>query len=240
MNSTSISVIIPAFKEQKNLGKLIPYLVDISSGYKVEIIVAFSDKDRDAYSCLPQSPGLRLLQCNQKGRAVQLNHGAAVARGDVLAFLHADVWPPKTFFDKITATIQDGMEAGMFSYRFDREDFFLKINSSFTGKDGIFTGGGDQCLFITKSAFDELGGYKESQVIMEDFELFQRIKQSGIAYRIVQEDLIVSSRKYDHNSYLRVNLSNLLLVILFKLNYPAGKLKSLHNRLIRVPHLEDH
>ena len=235
----TISVVIPAFNEQENLARLIPHLLELGRGFKVELIVAFADDDKNPYAALSESPGLRLVPCKVKNRAIQLNTGAGVATGGILVFLHADVWPPRNFFGEIIRAIAQGYDAGMFSYRFDKENFFLRINASFTGRDGLFTGGGDQCLFIKRAVFQELGGYDETQVIMEDFEIFKRIKKKGLAYTIVPEDLIVSSRKYEHNSYLRVNLSNLLLVLLFRINYPAVKLKSLHNRLIRIPYNRD-
>jgi GT2 family glycosyltransferase len=167
-----------------------------------------------------------------------MNHGAARAKGDVLVFLHADVWPPKAFFTDIARVMEQGFEAGFFSYRFDNEGFLLKINGSFTARKGLFTGGGDQCLFIKKSVFNEIGRFNENQVLMEDFEFFKRMKRKNVPYTIIKNDLIVSSRKYAHNSYLRVNLSNLLLLLLFHLGYPASKLKSLHSKLLRTPYNE--
>ena len=127
------------------------------------------------------------------------------------------------------------LRPGFFSYRFDRPGLLLKINASFTGEDGIFTGGGDQCLFIKKDVFERLGGFDDTQQLMEDFEFFGRMKKENVSYKIVKNDLIVSARKYTNNSYVRVNLSNLLLFMLFKLGYPSEKLKALHNRLIRMP-----
>lgn len=230
-----ISVIIPAHNEGENLKKLLPYLLKIGQGHPIEVIVARSRECRDNPQEGNMDPGIICFQCKEKGRAVQMNRGALKATGHTLVFLHADVLPPKSFFKDIRETLEGGFDAGFFSYRFDMKSLFLKMNSSFTGRDGIFTGGGDQCLFIRKTIFDTLGGYDESQVIMEDFEFFKRLKKENIPYKIVQNDLIVSARKYRRNSYLRVNLSNLLLVFLFKLGYPAVKLKTLHNRLIRMP-----
>ena len=100
----------------------------------------------------------------------------------------------------------------------------------------MFTGGGDQCLFIKKQVFEAVGEYNENQVLMEDFEFFKRMKKNKVPYTIIKNDLVVSARKYECNSYLRVNLSNLLLVLLFKLGYPGDKLKILHNKLIRTPY----
>lgn len=234
-----LSVVIPAYNEYNNISRLIPHLIAISKGFKVEIIVSYSDEDPCFYKELENYHNLSFLHCEKKSRATQLNRGAAVAKGDVLIFLHADVWPPNCFFSEIVSTVSDGYHAGLFSYRFDRDDFLLRINSSFTKKRGVFTGGGDQCLFIREEVFHQLGGFKEDQVIMEDFEFFGRLKRSGARYKIVQENLVVSARKYESNSYLRVNLSNLLLVFLFKMNYPSRKLRSLHNKLLHIPHMKD-
>jgi GT2 family glycosyltransferase len=165
-----------------------------------------------------------------------MNEASQIALGNTFVFLHADVVPPKDFIDDIHKSLNNGYEAGFFSYKFDKDTWYLRVNASFTAKDGLFTGGGDQCLFIRKDAFDKLGKFNEEQVLMEDFEFFRRMKKENVPYTIVKNDLIVSARKYESNSYLRVNLSNFLLVVLFKFGYPGNKLKSLHNKLIRTPY----
>ena len=230
-----ITIIIPVHNEKENLKRLFDYLGDIPLE-GVEIIVALSDMTNDGSQELLTILPVQYLFCSGCGRSLQMNQAVQRAKGNALVFLHADVIPPKTFLSDIQRTLDEGYDAGFFSYRFDKENFLLRINASFTAKDGIFTGGGDQCLFIKKSVFDNLGGFDESQVVMEDFEFFERMKKNKIRYKIIKNDLIVSARKYQHNSYVRVNLSNLLLVALFKLGYPPHKLKVLHNRLIRTPY----
>ncbi|MFK5973007.1 MAG: glycosyltransferase, partial [Flavobacteriaceae bacterium] len=202
---------------------------------ETEIIVALSRSNKGCEK-LNTMTQIHFLKCSGTGRALQMNEAVSVSTGDILVFLHADVIPPKSFLTDIKEAIQDTYDAGFFSYRFDKENFFLKINASFTAKDGIFTGGGDQCLFIKKATFHELGSFDEEQVVMEDFEFFKRMKKNKIRYKIIKNDLIVSARKYQYNSYIRVNFSNLLLVFLFKLGYPSAKLKTLHDRLIKTPY----
>lgn len=228
-----ISIIIPAHNEKENLGRLLPRLEGMISPVPVEIVVALSCRNTDGSENLPCYPRVRILECRKKGRASQMNEAAKKSVGEILVFLHADVIPPRTFFQDIFATLNENYDAGFFSYRFDEESFFLKINSSFTARDGIFTGGGDQCLFIKRKRFLVLGGFDEQQVLMEDFEFFDRMKKHGVPYTIINNDLIVSARKYRNNSYLRVNLSNFLLLVLYRFGYPAPKLKLLHNRLLR-------
>ncbi|GMN09269.1 TIGR04283 family arsenosugar biosynthesis glycosyltransferase [Croceitalea sp. MTPC9] len=231
-----ISVIIPAHNEKKNLENLLPRLSKLAYGHKVEVLVCLSKDTKDGSKTINGFDALSYIRCDKKGRAVQMNGGAAAAKGDILVFLHADVVPPKGFFEDILQTINNNNDAGFFSYKFDKENFFLKLNSSFTSKDGIFTGGGDQCLFIRKSVFEKMGGFNEKQVLMEDFEFFSRMKAEKVPYKIIKNDLVVSSRKYEENSYLRVNLTNFLLVILFKFGYAPEKLKIIHNRLLRLPY----
>ena len=231
-----ISIIIPAHNEKENLKTLLPLLNVLRKGHDVEILVALSCANDDGSQTLLRDFEARSISCDTKGRAAQMNTAARMAKPGILVFLHADVIPPDSFFKDIKHTINEGYDAGFFSYRFDKKSFFLQINASFTAKDGIFTGGGDQCLFIKKKVFNNLKGFDEQQVLMEDFEFFQRMKLHGLRYTIVKNDLIVSARKYKDNSYVRINLTNFLLVVLFKLGYPAKKLKSLHDRLIKMPY----
>lgn len=228
-----ISVIIPAFNEEKNLKRLLPHLKELSAGHQVEIIVSIGDCTGDYDDCVDGLGNVKLIAKRRKGRAKQMNDGAAMAKGNVLVFLHADVTPPKGFYGNIKETLANNYDAGFFSYRFDRDNFLLRMNASFTKRDGIFTGGGDQCLFIKKETFDKLGGFNDNQVLMEDFEFFSRMKKAKIPYRIVQNDLVVSARKYQNNSYLRVNLSNLALLVLFRLGCQPKKLHRLHENLLR-------
>ncbi|MGD1945479.1 MAG: TIGR04283 family arsenosugar biosynthesis glycosyltransferase [Croceivirga sp.] len=230
-----ISVIIPVYDEVENLKKLLPRLGELSNGHHVEIIVSCGVCKADYSVCLSDLSGVKLLKGNRKGRAPQMNDGAAKAKGNILVFLHADVLPPKHFFEDILQTFSKGFDAGFFSYRFDRENFFLRINASFTKKKGVFTGGGDQCLFIKKPIFEKMGRFDEKQVLMEDFAFFEKMKRANIPYSIVHNDLVVSARKYSDNSYLRVNLVNLLLVILFKCKMAPKRLQKLHYRLLKVP-----
>lgn len=233
------TIIIPAHNEKENLRALLPQLTEFRKDFPIEIILALSSGNSDGSEVLASRHHVRYIQCKNKGRAVQMNSAASLAKEGILVFLHADVIPPETFIADISMTIQKGYDAGFFSYHFDKKSIVLQANAFFTAKDGIFTGGGDQCLFIKKKVFDSLGGFDDEQVLMEDFEFFQRMKKNNVRYTIIKNDLIVSARKYRNNSYMKINLSNFLLVILFKLGYPAKKLKSLHDRLINTPYQHD-
>ncbi|SFR48338.1 transferase 2, rSAM/selenodomain-associated [Robiginitalea myxolifaciens] len=231
-----ISIIIPVYNEVANLMKLLPSLSQLAKGHEVEIILSTGTCTQDYSGCRQVAPNLRILQGKRRGRAKQMNDGARDSNGEILVFLHADVLPPPGFFEAIQQCLAEGNDAGFFSYRFDSDSALLRINGRFTRKDGLFTGGGDQCLFIRSAVFERLGKFDEAQVIMEDFEFFRRMKKHEVPYTIVKKDLLVSARKYQSNSYLRINLTNLLLVILFKLGAGPQRLKAIHDRLLRMPY----
>ncbi len=229
-----ISIIIPAHNEKESLGGLLARLEGLTTKKPIEVIVALSCETNDGSEDILSSSKVQLLRCRGKGRAAQMNAAVQKSRGEILVFLHADVIPPNSFYQDIRNTLDGTYDAGYFSYKFDKESFFLKINAKFSAKDGIFTGGGDQCLFIKRKSFLRLGGFDEQQVLMEDFEFFDRMKRNNIRYKIINNDLIVSARKYKNNSYIRVNLSNLVMFILYRIGYPSKKLKSLYHRFLRT------
>lgn len=233
-----LSIIIPAHNEKDNLKQLLFTLsgiVERCHKGPVEVFIILSSTNTDGSEELPLTPHFHLIRCEKKGRAVQMNLGAQLANGDMLAFLHADSIPPPAFADNIFDALSKGFDAGLFSYQFDKGGLLLKINEFFTTRNGLFTGAGDQCLFIKTSVFNRLGQFKESQMIMEDFEFFDRMKKYKIKYTLIQNNLIVSSRKYDYNSYLWVNFSNLVLFLMYKMGFSSEKIKIAHNAMLRLP-----
>jgi len=162
-----------------------------------------------------------------------MNLGANAANSDVLMFLHADVFPPTNFQELIEGTLTEKVSAGLFSYNLAPSSLMLKINSWCTQFDNILTGGGDQCLFLTGQAFNCLGGYDESMRIMEDFEFFNRIKNSGFEYKLINQPAQVSSRKYLTNSWLRVNLVNLMMMLKFRKGATQSELLNFYSKHLK-------
>ncbi|MFZ1704532.1 MAG: hypothetical protein WAT79_09290, partial [Saprospiraceae bacterium] len=129
-------------------------------------------------------------------------------------------------FTTILQKNAQGFKFGFFSYQFSPDNFWLRINAQFTKNDGWFAGGGDQIHFIDRETFLAIGGYDEQFVIMEDFSFFRKIKKQKIAYCLINLPAKVSSRKYENNSYLKVNFTNLVAFILFSLKVPSVYIKN--------------
>jgi GT2 family glycosyltransferase len=75
--------------------------------------------------------------------------------------------------------------------------------------------GGDQTFFITRTLFTAIGGYDESKIIMEDYDMTERAKSAG-RYIVLPKETKVSARKYEKNSWLKVQQANYTAVKLYK------------------------
>jgi rSAM/selenodomain-associated transferase 2 len=229
-----ISIIIPVCNEQQNLSKRLSFLSEEANKFPIEIIVSNSPESIDESGMIcKEFNKVTHFDAIVKGRVAQMNAGAAKAKGDILLFLHADVTLPQDFYNQIILAINEGNKAGFFAYKFDKETFLLKINSSFTKKEGLFSGGGDQCQFFTKGTFNSLNGYNEEFCIMEDFEMIDKVKKQKIPFKIIQSKATVSARKYKTNSWLKINLINGYVFLKYKLGVHPIKLRKTYKSLLR-------
>ena len=138
-----------------------------------------------------------------RGRALQMNAGAAAATGDVLLFLHADTQLP----DNADRLVLDGLaqsqrDWGRFDVRIDGGGllpliaFMMNARSRLTS---ICTG--DQAMFVTRALFDQAGGFP-AIALMEDVQLSATLKRIGkplcLAARVT-----TSGRRWQKHGTLR-------------------------------------
>lgn len=232
MSEKLLSIIIPTLNEEENLRELLPYLRTYSSK-NTEIIVADASESCDQSADVCRKYDIKRIVSNQCSRAEQMNFGAKNAIGDLLYFLHADTRPPISFEADIRNTLKASYHFGIFSYKFDSKNLLLRINSKFTRKKGIFAGGGDQSIFMDQTTFEKIGKFNTDYCIMEDFKFFHTAKKMGLKYKIVSNDIIVSARKYEKNSYLRVNVTNLIAFSMYHLGMKPEKIKKAYSYLLK-------
>lgn len=210
----AISIIIPTYNEAENIAGLIRHLRDAPGGSAVQIIVSDGGSEDDTLKLAAEAGALAV--CSPvKGRAGQMNHGVSLATGDVYYFVHADSRPPRSFIKDIKKALAEGYDCGSYRFRFDRNEGLLRVNSFCTRFNFLFVRGGDQSIFVTKDLWDKVGPYREEMRIMEDYDFLARIWAAG-RFRLIQKDTIVSARKYDTNSWLRVQLANLKVVRMYR------------------------
>ncbi|MGE0566437.1 MAG: TIGR04283 family arsenosugar biosynthesis glycosyltransferase [Bacteroidia bacterium] len=227
-----ISIVIPTLNEASNIKKLVKHLFKHGGSDLHQVIVSDAGSS-DKTEQVAKEAGAIVVYSEVRGRAFQMNAGAKIATGDILYFVHADAIPPTEFVLDIKKAISQNKKAGCFRFRFDSNRKLLAANAYCTRFNGIFSGGGDQSLFVEKKLFDALGGFDENHVIMEDFDLVNRLRKAGHHLYIVPKEVTVSARKYDNNNYMRVNLSNLLVFSLYKIGVKPAKLARLYKKLIK-------
>lgn len=199
-----LSIIIPALNEATKLERLLPHLRAICPGAEVIIVDGGSE---DGTGAVARRFLWVTYLSSQRGRARQMNAGAAVANGEVFLFLHADTLLPAGANAAILEAFNDPeVAAGRFDVQFDNPRpiftviaFFINLRSRLTK---ICTG--DQALFVRRETFEELGGYSDIP-LMEDVELATRLKRGG-AMSCLRLKVTTSARKWEQGGVLRVVL----------------------------------
>ncbi|AQG80992.1 TIGR04283 family arsenosugar biosynthesis glycosyltransferase [Spirosoma montaniterrae] len=225
-----LSIIIPTQNESGHIGQVVRDLRQHGGNRLTDILVIdanSTDNTADEARCA----GATVVVTNQTGRAAQMNLGAKHATGNVLYFVHADVGINPDFVADIEQALQAGYEAGCYRFRFDSAHPMLRVNSYGTRFSGLMSRGGDQTLFITRSLFDRLNGFDEHYVIMEDFDIIRRIRQVT-RFAIIPKDVLVSARKYETNSWLRVQLANLTAFLLFFLRVAPTRIARTYKAML--------
>lgn len=230
-----VSVIIPTYNEAESIGKLLNHLKKYGDERLLECIVVDGGSEDQTVEIV-QNHGIHCFNCNPKGRSAQMNMGYRHSSGDLLYFVHADSFPPETYLDDLFTAVKNGYQAGCYSFRFDSDLFMLKVNSYFTRFDRIMCRGGDQTLFITRSLFEKLGGFRNDFIIMEDYDLIQKIQRKA-TFRIIPKDVVVSPRKYDKNQYLKVNFANFVIFLMYFFGAGQQTMISAYKSLIYHPKL---
>lgn len=225
-----ISVIIPTLNEAASIAQLVLFAFQHSKGHVAEVIVVDAGST-DGTVSLAKEAGAQTLANAPRSRAMQMNEGARHATGDILYFIHADVKLVSSFVEDILCAISEGFDAGCYRFKFDSPKVMLRINSYCTRFHGIMSRGGDQTLFITRTLFIQLDGFDEYYSIMEDFDLIKRIWKHG-KFKVIPKSVVVSARKYEQNSWLRVQLANLTVFMMFFLKRNPEQMKLAYKKML--------
>ncbi len=226
----NISIIIPTYNEAAGISALIKYLLENNAGSVLEIIVV-DGGSTDATQILAEIAGAKVLKSSQKGRAAQMNYGAKNASGEILYFLHADSYPPKSFSNDIIQQVNQGIESGCYRLAFDFDHWFLKLNCWFTRFNVNAVRFGDQSLYVKKDKFIKAGKFDESLVIMEDQEIIPRIRKHT-RFKVFNNYVITSARKYNENGIYKMQGIFFMIYFMYQLGYSQESLKKFLNAKI--------
>jgi rSAM/selenodomain-associated transferase 2 len=141
-----------------------------------------------------------------RGRARQMNAGAAASRGDILLFLHADTLLPPAGVAAVMAAIEDGAQWGRFDVRIAGQAPLLRVVARMMNWRSRLTGiaTGDQAIFVRREMFERVGGYPELP-LMEDIRLSATLKRLAPP-ACLREQVTTSGRRWEQRGVLRTIL----------------------------------
>lgn len=191
----TISIIIPVLNEANYIKKVLLSISKNAGSNRIKEILVVDGGSSDETPSNARNYGATVIS-SKKGRAAQMNVGAAIATGEILYFLHVDSLPPKHFDLAVFQALIEGHEVGCFQMRFNSDSNFLKFFAWCTKINHQICRGGDQSLFITNKLFHENNGFNENYIIYEDNEFIGRIYKLK-PFKIIPAVVTTSARRYE-------------------------------------------
>jgi rSAM/selenodomain-associated transferase 2 len=201
-----VSVIIPVLADADEVERLVD---EISREPAVEVIVVDGGPD-PRLDRLDQRAHARLMRA-PRGRARQMNAGAAAATGEWLLFLHADSRLPPGWAEHLRRAPVNA-SGGWFRFALDDTAWQARvIEHGVRWRVRLFQlPYGDQGLFVRREVFVALGGFGELP-LLEDVEFVRRLVRRGGAFELPLP-LLTSSRRWRHDGWFRRSARNLVIV----------------------------
>jgi rSAM/selenodomain-associated transferase 2 len=227
-----ISVVIPSFNAEATLGPTLAALVPAVVDGVVQEAIIVDGGSTDETAAIAEAAGTRLIR-SQRGRGIQLQAGAAAARGDWLLFLHADTvlepgWAEEaeSFMERV-ATGRRAPAAAAFRFALDDQGLMPRLLEWLVGLRCLLFAlpYGDQGLLIPRDLYRASGGFRPLP-LMEDVDLVRRLKQSQRV--MLHSRAVTSGARYRDQGYVARSLRNLCCITLFYLRVPTRVLARLY------------
>jgi rSAM/selenodomain-associated transferase 2 len=218
-----VSIVIPTLNEAERIAEVVRKTRCLGSCQIVVVDGGSSD------GTLDRAAEADVCCSAPRGRANQLNAGAAAASGDVLLFLHADCWLEVGALEAVERVLSlPGVIAGCFRQRIGAERLaYRMLERGNTARVKMLGWAyGDQGLFLQRATFERLGPFPAIP-FLEDFQFSKKLRRAG---RIAVADAVmhVSPRRWQHRGIVRQTAMNWLIVGLAQLGVSPAHLARLY------------
>ncbi len=191
-----LSIIIPALNEARRIGATLHALQPLRArGHEVIVADGGSGDGTPAIA----APLADRVVAAPRGRARQMNSGAALAAGEALLFLHADTLLPPAADQAVLAALETHAW-GRFDVRIESARPFLAVVAFMMNLrsrlSGIATG--DQAIFVRRADFP---GFPDI-ALMEDVALSARLKKLSPP-ACLRARVAISGRRWERHGVLR-------------------------------------
>ncbi len=202
----TVDVVIPALNEEALLPGTLASVAR-QPGPKSAVVVDGGSGDGTPGAA--EDAGVRVLRAG-RGRARQMNAGAAATGGGALLFLHADTRLPEGALDHVREALADpAVAGGCFRLAFDRGGLWLRLWSLPLWMRWHRFAFGDRALFVRRAVFEAAGGFPE-QPLFEDLDLVRAVRRRG-RFVFLDAAVTTSARRFAAVGPLRQQLRNLAL-----------------------------
>jgi rSAM/selenodomain-associated transferase 2 len=225
-----VSIVIPTYNESRKIETTLTNLYKIISPDD-EVIVVDGFSEDNTREIVGNFPDTKLLT-SKKGRAKQMNLGAAEAKSQYVLFLHADTLISAECMTIMKNEISsNGIGWGWFPIKLDSSRFIFRVLEIGANMRTRFTGTpfGDHGIFIRKDLFSEVGGFPEIP-IMEDIELARKIKSISKGVEI-KSPVTTSVRRFEKSGVIKTFLTMWILRILYYLGTPPKTLARYYDNI---------
>jgi rSAM/selenodomain-associated transferase 2 len=210
-----VSIIVPIYNEAAALPGFVEHLQGLRTADPagIELVLVDGGSSDDSVEEIEEA-GLVCRHAN-RGRAVQMNDGAQAATGDLLLFLHADTRINLEAIAQARQAIVDGAVGGFFEVCLSSSRPLLSLVGRMISWRSRLSGvaSGDQAIFVTRAAFDEVGGYA-ALPLFEDVDLSRRLKRLG-QFTAVDASVTTSARRWENGGAIRTILRMWILRVLY-------------------------
>ena len=222
-----VSIIIPTLNEVH----LISATLDaIGANTAPHEVIAVDGGSSDGTAELAEKRSDRLLRTSARNRAIQMNEGRRLAKGDALLFLHADTLIAPVALEKIAEALsRREIVGGAFARRYASPSIFLRITCLLAELRGKMFGWflGDQAMFVRTEVFDALSGFKEWE-IFEDLDFSRRMKRLGRVMTL-RPPVVTSARRFSSGGAVGTTLSDLWLTFRYVVGKPPHRRGCINN-----------
>lgn len=147
-------------------------------------------------------------------------------------FFTGDTVPPKGFSTDIANALANGKDAGCYTLSFDHKHWFLKANCWFTRFDVDAVRFGDRSLFVTKEKFNNVNGFCEKHIVLEDQHIIRRLKKQATS-KVMPKPVITSARKYLKNGIYKTQALFFLIYLMYFMGFSQQKLVTTYRNLVK-------
>jgi len=215
-NTIYCSIIVPVFNEQENL----PAQLEVLQAWRQaghEVIVV--DGGSTDASVELAKPHVDKLLYSKKGRALQMNMGAAHASHDWYLFLHVDTFLPGSAINSLQQVFHaPSIRWGRFDVRLSGNTLVFSLIAGLMNIRSRLTGiaTGDQAIFVARKSFEQVGGFPAIP-LMEDITISRYLKKLA-APCCLSDTVTTSSRRWREHGVLRT----VCMMWLLRLRYFFG------------------